>query len=354
MNNVDDSKNEEHIFCKDLKSISSYKDRIIFKKHTHRINHVDLQKYLLMTSGDDDLIIILDLCQQRYILQYYDIINGTSFCRFLEPITSTRIMYYGNKSFKLFLYEYSRNQILLIVNLLRENLYHLEYNNKSNLLITAQDTKCIVWKLNENNLKPNYEIHESYYAIINDEKRQIVSVSLDKKEYEDHSILSLYSYDNNRDLTIIKERDVNVKIKYKVILMKFFRFKEYNFLIVMSDINIDIIKLDDDNNAFHLNLLKNKELKFTCFEPTFTEEIILGYNNGTVEILNPTWEKDRIKELVDEKYKIKFDINKMKNEAENNEFKHEESVVQIKLSDYYPFYVSIADEMIIYQLKKIK
>jgi len=352
MNNVDDSKNEEHIFCKDLKSISSYKDRIIFKKHTHRINHVDLQKYLLMTSGDDDLIIILDLCQQRYILQYYDIINGTSFCRFLEPITSTRIMYYGNKSFKLFLYEYSRNQILLIVNLLRENLYHLEYNNKSNLLITAQDTKCIVWKLNENNLKPNYEIHESYYAIINDEKRQIVSVSLDKKEYEDHSILSLYSYDNNRDLTIIKERDVNVKIKYKVILMKFFRFKEYNFLIVMSDINIDIIKLDDDNNAFHLNLLKNKELKFTCFEPTFTEEIILGYNNGTVEILNPSWEKEKIKDLVDEKYKNINDINKMKKEVENNEFRHEESVVQIKLSGYYPLYVSIADEMIIYQLKK--
>jgi hypothetical protein len=352
MNNVDDSKNEEHIFCKDLKSISSYKDRIIFKKHTHRINHVDLQKYLLMTSGDDDLIIILDLCQQRYILQYYDIINGTSFCRFLEPITSTRIMYYGNKSFKLFLYEYSRNQILLIVNLLRENLYHLEYNNKSNLLITAQDTKCIVWKLNENNLKPNYEIHESYYAIINDEKRQIVSVSLDKKEYEDHSILSLYSYDNNRDLTIIKERDVNVKIKYKVILMKFFRFKEYNFLIVMSDINIDIIKLDDDNNAFHLNLLKNKELKFTCFEPTFTEEIILGYNNGTVEILNPSWEKEKIKDLVDEKYKNINNINKMKKEVENNEFRHEESVVQIKLSGYYPLYVSIADEMIIYQLKK--
>jgi hypothetical protein len=305
-----------------------------------------------MTSGDDDLIIILDLCQQRYILQYYDIINGTSFCRFLEPITSTRIMYYGNKSFKLFLYEYSRNQILLIVNLLRENLYHLEYNNKSNLLITAQDTKCIVWKLNENNLKPNYEIHESYYAIINDEKRQIVSVSLDKKEYEDHSILSLYSYDNNRDLTIIKERDVNVKIKYKVILMKFFRFKEYNFLIVMSDINIDIIKLDDDNNAFHLNLLKNKELKFTCFEPTFTEEIILGYNNGTVEILNPSWEKEKIKDLVDEKYKNINDINKMKKEVENNEFRHEESVVQIKLSGYYPLYVSIADEMIIYQLKK--
>jgi len=352
MNKVDDSKNEEHIFCKDIKSISSYKDRIIFKKHTHRINHVDLQKYLLMTSGDDDLIIILDLCQQRYILQYYDIINGTSFCRFLEPITSTRIMYYGNKSFKLFLYEYSRNQILLIVNLLRENLYHLEYNNKSNLLITAQDTKCIVWKLNENNLKPNYEIHESYYAIINDEKRQIVSVSLDKKEYEDHSILSLYSYDNNRDLTIIKERDVNVKIKYKVILMKFFRFKEYNFLIVMSDINIDIIKLDDDNNAFHLNLLKNKELKFTCFEPTFTEEIILGYNNGTVEILNPSWEKEKIKDLVDEKYKNINDINKMKKEVENNEFRHEERVVQIKLSVYYPLYVSISDEMIIYQLKK--
>ena len=211
---ISNNNNEEHILCKDIKSLTSYNDKIVIRKHTRRINHVDLQKYLLMTSGDDDLIIIIDLIQMKYQLEYYDIINGTSFCRFLDPITSSRFIYYGNKSFKLYIYEYSRNQILLIVNLLKENLYHLEYNNKSNLLITAQETNCIVWKLNENNLKANYNIKNSYYAIFNEEKKQIISASLRSNEYNEYTILSIYRYDNNRDLTIIKDCDVKLKYRY--------------------------------------------------------------------------------------------------------------------------------------------
>ena len=345
-----DLNKEEHIYCKDIKSLSSYTDKILFRKHTNQINHVDLQKYLIMTSGDDDLIIIIDLFKQRYALQYYDIVNGTSFCRFLEPITSTRIIYYGHRSFKLFIYEYSRGQIVSIVNLLRENLNHLEYNKKSNLLITCQETNCIAWKLNENNLKAVYKIRNSYYAIINDEKRQIVSSSLIQKEYNDYSVLSLYNYDSNRDLTIMKDRDVGLNFKYNIELMNFFRYKEYNFLVVMTDYTIDIIKLEDDTNAFHINLLKNKGLKFTYLEPSFTQELIIGYNNGIVELLNPIWKKEEIKELIDDKYNNKIDINGLKKSIEDNGYRHEESVVKIKLSDYYPYYVSIADEMIIYQL----
>lgn len=351
MNEMINSNNEEHILCKDIKSLKAFKDKIVFRKHTHKINHVDLQKYLLMTSGDDDLIIIIDLFQLKYVLQYYDIINGTSFCRFLEPITSTKIIYYGNKSYKLYIYEYSKNGIMLIVNLLRENLYHLEYNNKSNLLITTQETNCCVWKLNENNLKANYKFENSYYAIINSEKRQIVSASIKGSENGEYSKLSLYNYDNNRDLTIIKERDVNMKLKYKIELMNFYRYKDYNFLILMCGSELDIIKLEDDTKAFHLNLLKKQELRFTYFEPTFTEELILGYNNGIVELFNPSWEKDKIKELVDDKY-ADVNFNKLKKENEKNDPKHEDSVQQIKISDYFPFYVSIADEMIIYQLKE--
>ena len=343
--------NEEHILCKDIKSLTSYSDKIVIRKHTHRINHVDLQKYLLMTSGDDDLIIIIDLIQMKYQLQLYDIINGTSFCKFLEPITSSRFIYYGNKSFKLFIYEYSRNQILLIVNLLKENLYHLEYNNKSNLLITTQETNCIVWKMNENNLKEIYKIKNSYYAIFNDEKKQIISASLINNGYNEPTILSLYRYDNNRDITIIKDRDVSMKFKSNIKLMNFFRYKEYNFLVVLCDYYLDVIKLEDDTSGFQLNL-RHKELKFSYFEPTFTEEFIIGYNNGIVEILNPSWEKEKIKIMFDEKYKENTDINNLKKEAEVDGFKHEESVVQIKLSDYYPFYVSISEELIIYQLKK--
>lgn len=343
---------EDHIFCKDIKTLKSFKDKILFRKHTHKINHVDIQKYLLMTSGDDDLIIIIDLFKLKYILQYYDIINGTSFCRFLEPLTSSKIIYYGNKSYKLYVYEYSRKGITLIVNLLRENLYHLEYNNKSNLLITTQASNCIVWKLNENNLKANYKFQNGYYAIINSEKRQIISASLREGEHGNFSILCLYNYDNNRDLTIIKERDINLKLRYIILLMNFYRYKDYTFLVAMCGTDIDIIKLEDSTKAFHLNLLKNKELRFSYFEPTFTEEIILGYNNGIVELLNPSWDKEKIKDLVDDKYKNEIDINQLKKENEKNNPKHEESITQIKLSDYYPFYVSVADEMIIYQLKQ--
>ena len=43
-------------------------------------------------------------------------------------------------------------------------------------------------------------------------------------------------------------------------------------------------------------------MKFSYFEPTFTEEFIIGYNNGIVEILNPSWEKEKIKIMFDEKY----------------------------------------------------
>ena len=36
------SNNEEHILCKDIKSLSTFKDKIIFRKHTKRINHIML------------------------------------------------------------------------------------------------------------------------------------------------------------------------------------------------------------------------------------------------------------------------------------------------------------------------
>lgn len=344
----------EKIFCKDISSISSYKDKILFRKHTHKINHVDLQQNLLMTSGDDDLIIIIDLAELKYIIQYYDIINGTSFCTFLEPPTSTRIIYYGRKSYKLYILDYIRNEIILIVNLLRENLYHLEYNGKPNLLITAQETNCIVWKLNENNLKANHKISNSYYAIVNPEKKHIISLS---EKYNDDifekSLMSIYSYDNNRELTIVKERDVNYgKLYYHVNLMNFYKNNEHYYVILMSDFDLDIVLLDDDTMAFHLNLNNKNDLKFSYFEPTFTQDIIIGFNNGDVDVFNPNWDKYLLKKRIDDKYKKKDLIIKLIKEIKNNEPRHEESVVQIKFSYFYPLFVSIADEMIIYQLKE--
>jgi len=68
----------------------------------------------------------LEAYRGKLLLRDSEISNSAevTFCKFLEPITSTRIMYYGNKSYKLFLYEYSRSQILLIVNL-KKSIIHI-------------------------------------------------------------------------------------------------------------------------------------------------------------------------------------------------------------------------------------
>ena len=145
-------------------------------------------------------------------------------------------------------------------------------------------------------------------------------------------------------------------INFNLNALKFIIFSifisSFNSLYIFSISSSDIIQLDDDTFAFQLSLGKNKNLKFSYIEPVFTKEILLGFNNGDVELVNPFWEKERIKQIIEVKNKKKENINKFIKEVKDNEPKHEESVVQIKVSDYYPFYVSIADEMIIYQLKE--
>ena len=58
-----------------------------------------------------------------------------------------------------------------------------------------------------------------------------------------------------------------------------------------------------------------------------------------------------MKKLISNKYKPEKIINKLIKQISNNDINHQSSVIQIKISDYYPLYVSIADEMILYQLK---
>ncbi len=349
---------EPRIYCKDIKTVTSFKTKIVFRKHTRKINHVDLKKNLLMTSGDDDLIIIIDLEKLKYIFQYYDIINGTSFCTFLDHVSSnstTRIIYYGNKSYKLYIYDYDKNEVILVVNLLKKNLNHLEYNTKSNLLITSQDSKCVVWKLNENNLKAYYELKDSYYAIINGEKRHIISASIKHINNIEYSYISIYRYDDNRDLNIVKDHDVDLDFDFTIDVMNFYKNSEHYFLVIISSKHINIIKLDEDICVFNFDLDRNKELKLTYIEPAYNNEIIIGFSNGDVDIIDPLAEEEKIaniKEHVHNKCSKIYDIKRLIKDVRNNEPRHEESVVQIKMSDYYPFYVSIADEMIIYQLKE--
>ena len=40
-----------------------------------------------MNTGDDDLIIIIDLNSTKYVKLFYDILNGTKFSKFLEPLS---------------------------------------------------------------------------------------------------------------------------------------------------------------------------------------------------------------------------------------------------------------------------
>ena len=347
---------EQHIHCDKLKTISSFNDKILFKKHTHKINHIDLKKQLLMTSGDDDLIIILDLKIIKYVLIYYDIINGTKFSKFLDPL-STLIIYYGYKSFKLYVYDFIRESITIVVNLLRENLTHFEYNNKSNMLITTQEKDSIIWQLQEKKLNPQYNIKNSYYAIINENKQHIISCAkIYNSEIEKvNNVISIYKFDIDKSLNIDKDKNIITQFDQEIKLMNFYKNYEQYYLILMFDFSIEIIDLDNNGERkSKINLFQDRDLKFTCFEPVFTKEIIIGYNNGEVELFNPFRNDEKnIKKEIENKYKNDLEIQKLIKDIANNEIKHRRSVVQIKMSEYYPLYVSIADEMIIYQNKKI-
>ena len=346
---------ESYLNCQNLESISLFNDKILFKKHTHKINHVDLKKNLLMTSGDDDLIIIIDLKIIKYILVFYDIINGIKNAKFLEPLT-TKMIYYGYKSFKLYVYDYVRKEIIIVVNLLREKLTHFEFNNKSNIIITTQLNNNIIWLLQENKLKPEYKLKNSYYAIINENKQQILSCAkIDKKDEKQNicTVISIYKYDINRNLMVSKECDLNTEINYNINIMNFYKNCDNYYLIVMSDYVIEIINLDNNGDkVFHINLNQENDLKFTCFEPVFTREIIIGFNDGDMDLINPfCTDQKKIKNLIVNKYKPEKKINSLIESIVNDEVRHQTSIVQIKMSEYYPFYVSIADEMIIYQYK---
>ena len=124
-------------------------------------------------------------------------------------------------------------------------------------------------------------------------------------------------------------------------------------ILLMSEFDIEIINLDNNNDSrvFYSNLKTQEDLRFTYIEPAFTREIIVGYNNGDVELINPFWEDNKMKKLISNKYKPEKIINKLIKQISNNDINHQSSVIQIKISDYYPLYVSIADEMILYQLK---
>ena len=344
---------DSHINCDQLNSISSFKNKISFKKHSHKINHIDLQKNLLMTSGDDDLIIIMDLKMVKYVLLYYDIINGTKFSKFLEPL-STRIIYYGYKSFKLYVLDFVREEILFVISLLKEQLTHFEFNNKSNLLLTTQEQNTIIWKLEEKKLNPEYNIKSCYYVIINDSKQQIISCSRydDINKNNGNNMITIYKYENNTNLEITKENIFVIQFEHEIKLMNFFKNYEYNYLILMSEYSIEIIDLDDKCiKKKRINLFQKENLiKFSYFEPVFTKEIIIGYNNGDVEIFNPWKNQKEIDTYIQNKYNDDLLNKKLIEDIANDEVKHHSSVVQIKMSDFYPLYVSIADEMIIYQI----
>ena len=345
---------DQHIHCDQLNTISSFNDKILFNKHTRKINHIDFKKNLLMTSGDDDLILIVDLKIIKYVRIFYDIINGTKFSKFLEPL-STRIIYYGYKSFKLFVYDFIREEILIVVNLFRAKLTHFEFNNKSNIIITTQEKDSIIWKLEEKKINPDYNIKNSYYSIINDNKQNIISCARNFNESNKiNSVISIYKYDFRNNLIIIKEKDLITDFEGEIILMNYFKNYEQYFLILMSEFSIEIIDLENNENKIStINLYQNKDLKFTYFEPVFTKEIIIGYNNGEIELLNPLKNIKNIEKEIENKYNKDKRIEKFIRDIASKEIRHESSVIQIKMSDYYPLYASIADEMIIYQRKNI-
>ena len=209
--------------------------------------------------------------------------------------------------------------------------------------------------INDKKINPEFNIINSYYAIINDTKQHILSCSQRTNINSLVNMITIYKYENDFTFNITKEKYFEIQYEPKIKLMNYYKNFEQYYLIIMSDFSIEIIDLDDNFKVKRrINLLEkiNSNLKFSCFEPVFTKELIIGYNNGYVEIFNPWKNEKYIENFIQRKYDDDYITKRLIKDIENEEINHHTSVVQIKMSDYFPLYVSIADEMIICQISK--
>ena len=354
------------IDCNQLKTISSFQNIIKLHKHSKKINHIDLYKNFLLSSGDDDLIIIIDLKAKKFINKIYDIINGTKYCYFYQIITDDfeekNIIYYGYKSYKIIIYDIIRNKPKFEAKICLCPLIHFEYDMQSNLLITSQKSEenfSIIWQNKESILKPIIKMKDSYYCIINNEKKNVIRCIKEENKEEVKSKIEIYSYkmDNNENykFEIIKKFDR--KFYYTILLMNTFKnFYNKNdyYLFLMTENKIEIINIINENVIRSINLQIFEPLQFSYCEPVFTHEILVGFNNGEIELFNPFTNFNKIQEFIEEKNDdSKRALNVIKY-IKNREKNHLDRVVQIKVSTYYPFYVSASDEILIHLLEEKK
>ena len=354
------------IDCNQLKTISSFQKVIKIHKHSKKINHIDLFENILLSSGDDDLIIIIDLKTKKYINKIYDILNGTQYGYFYRIISGDfeekSIIYYGYKSYKIIIFDIIKNKPKFEAKIYLCPLIHFEYDIQSGLLITSQkniENFSIIWQSEENGLKPIYKMENCYYCIINNEKSNIFRCNKTEILESTLSNISIYSYkmDNNENYKIEIAKNISKKFKYTILLMNtlknIYNKNEY-YLLLMTENIIEIMNIMNENIIRSISLQIFKPLQFSYCEPVFTHEVLVGFNNGEIELYNPFSNNNKIQENIDEKNdESKRALNVIKY-IKNREKNHLDRVVQIKMSIYYPLYVSASDEILIHLLEEKK
>lgn len=382
--------NPETIPYSRISSISKFSDTIVLNQNYHLkpINHVDLCENLLLTSGDDDLINIIDLNKTIIIQKKYDIINGTQNCFFLRESPSTPyILYFGQKSSKIILYDYDKKYIMHIVQMFPTKLDHFDYNVKSGLLITSQGgNDSIIWNTEDLTVKPCCVLKGVYYAIVNSSEEEIIQCERKKNEKEETnssncSVISLRKYrtknsaNNNKkgrgfgysnsgrknfnysddnfslnSFAIDKNSKKEIKkenIDYEILQINNYKNFDISYIIIMGKFIIDLLT-ENKNNEIRLSL-KDELVSFTYIEPVFTKEIIVGFSNGRVEVFDPINNKEKSQEKI-----MKMnEVDKVKDFLEifdNNKARHIKPVKKIKISEYFPMFVSISEDAIIHQI----
>ena len=157
--------------------------------HSNIINSIDLYKTLLLSAGEDDKIVLINLRDFSMVNSFYDCLNGVNFAKILNE---DLLLYYGHKTNKLILSKHD-GSLLYMFEIVYENIQALEVNLNVFKFFTVQKEKIYLFNVDPGNKSINFEYvlsNDSYLAKFNSTGDKMITASCSQltKRYE----ISLY------------------------------------------------------------------------------------------------------------------------------------------------------------------
>lgn len=228
-------------------TIKSFKTVEVFKSHTRDINSIDFSRdgTLLITSGKDDMLCLVDLTKREIVRKLY---NRTFGC---ENVTFTHsnnmILCSSNKDFRIMYWCLHNNEVKFSFLGHSDLIIDINMNPRNDLfLTTSRDKTSRIWDLATK--KCLYIFQESNYACFDNTGSVIASVAANINIYDKtKNFINLYSVDDiaNESFKTFKIEDAEIK---------HFKFSSNSLWLICSTNENTIIIVDSFEGNIKLKL----------------------------------------------------------------------------------------------------